>query len=73
MIGKNYARAILSRDRRPYRPLTTQYPGNTVSQSIRKRIEETFAWGTMIGPLVFSSLLAVEIMNDQYAHGSRGI
>ncbi len=30
---------------------TTRHPGYTVSQRIRKRIEETFGWGKMIGPL----------------------
>ncbi len=30
---------------------TTRHPGYTVSQRIRKRIEETFGWGKTIGPL----------------------
>lgn len=30
---------------------TTRHPGYTVSQRIRKRIEETFGWGKTVGPL----------------------
>ncbi|OOG24335.1 transposase [Thioalkalivibrio denitrificans] len=30
---------------------TTRHPGYTVSQRVRKRIEEIFGWGTMVGPL----------------------
>jgi hypothetical protein len=30
---------------------TTRHPGYTVSQHIRKLIEETFGWGKTIGPL----------------------
>ena len=30
---------------------TTRHPGYTVSQRIRKRIEECFGWGKVIGPL----------------------
>jgi hypothetical protein len=30
---------------------TTRHPGYIANQRIRKRIEETFGWGKMIGPL----------------------
>jgi transposase len=45
---------------------TTRHPGYTLSQCIRKRIEEPFGWGKTVGPIAKTMLRGLEYVGAQF-------